>query len=124
MAAPETRARLSKATFCGILFRFLRKRNHNVPRPTIATNPIPPTTPPAIAPALDFELSSDEGLASTGVVDGFNELETLVLVVIVDEVDEVSLASDDQGFSIHGSQLNLLHLLCSAAATLKLLFVY
>ena len=123
MAVPETRARLSKATFFWTVFRFLRKQNHNVPRPTIATNAIPPTTPPAIAPALDFELTADAVLANA-VVDEVSELETLVLVVIADEVVEVSLASDDQGFSFHRSQPNILHLLCSAAATLKLLFVY
>ena len=122
MPVPETRARLSKATSRWTLFRFLRKQNHNAPSPTIATNPSPPTTPPAIAPALDFDLPADVELTNA-VVDGVNELETLVLVAIVDEVVEVSLASDDQGFSFHRSQPNLLHLLCSAAATLKLLFV-
>ena len=122
MAVPETRARLSKATFCWTLFRFFRKQNHNIPRPTIATNPSPPTTPPAIAPALDFELPADVGLAKA-VPDGVNEFEILVLVVITDEVVE-ALASGDQGFSFHRSQQNLLHLLCSAANTLKLLFVY
>ena len=84
-------ARLSKAIwtlFRWTIFRFLRKQNHIVPRPTIATNAIPPTTPPAIAPALDFELTV------AAVVDGVNEVETLVLVAIVDEDDE---ASDDQG---------------------------
>jgi hypothetical protein len=122
IAVPETRARLSKATFCWTIFRFLRKQNHNVPRPTIATNAIPPTTPPAIAPALDFELAADEELADA-VVDGVSESETLVLVVIADEVVELSLASD-QGFNFHRSQPNILHLLCSAAAASKLLFVY
>ena len=65
--------------FCWTLFRFLRKKNHNDPRPTTATNPIPPTTPPAIAPALDFELPADvEALANVAlanaVLDGVNEL--------------------------------------------------
>jgi len=116
MPVPETRARRSKATFCWTLFRFLRKQNHNVPRPTNATNPIPPTTPPAIAPALDFELRADEelpvdvGLADVGLVDAVpdevNELEILVPVVTADEVVKVALA------------------FCSAANTLKLLFVW
>ena len=123
MAVPETRARLSKATFCWTIFRFLRKQNHNVPRPTIATNAIPPTTPPAIAPALDFELTADVEPANA-VADEVGEEETLVLVVITDELVEVSLATDDQGFSFHRSQPDILHLLFSAAGTLKSLFVY
>ena len=54
-----------------------------------------------------------------------NEIRILVLVVIADEVVvEVSLVSDDQGFSFHRNQPNLLHLLSSAAAMLKLLLVY
>ena len=57
-------------------------------------------------------------------VNEVNELEILVLVVIADEVVvEVSLASDDRGFSFYRSQPNLFHLLSSAAAMLKLLFV-
>ena len=102
MAVPETGARLSKATFRWTIFRFFHKQNHNTPRPTIATTPIPPTTPPAIAPALDFELPPDVGLADAvvgevAVVDKVNELERLVLVVIIDEVAKVAevLASDD-----------------------------
>lgn len=113
MAVPETRARLSNATFCWTLFRFLRKQNHNVPRPTIATNATPPTTPPAIAPASDFEFPVDVGLAwlaNEEVDDGDNELEMLVLVVIADEVVKVSLASDDQEFSFHRSQTKFIAL--------------
>ena len=130
MTLLETRARLSKATFPWTIFRFLRKQNHNVPRPTIATNPSPPTTPPAIAPALDCELPVVDVGVVAAVVDGDNELETLVplALVIADEVVKlaVSLASDDQAFSFHRSQPNasVLYLLSSAAATLKLLFVY
>ena len=131
MPFPETRARLSKATFSRTLFRFLRKKNHNAPSPIIATSPIPPTTPPAIAPALDFELPTDVelGLADVlrlakTVLDEDKELERLVLVATADEVVEVSLASADQWFSFHRSQPNLLHLPSSAAITLKLLFVY
>jgi len=92
MAVPETRARLSKATFRWTIFRLLRKQNHNNPRPTIATNPIPPTTPPAIAPALDFGLFADvldvliELAAAVPLV---NELETLVPVIMANE-DEVA----------------------------------
>jgi hypothetical protein len=97
-------------------------------------NPIPPTTPPAIAPALDFESLADvelaKGLANVGfanaALDGVNELEILVvLVVTADEVVEVLLASDDQEFRflIIANQ-NLLHLLSTAAAMLKVLFVY
>jgi hypothetical protein len=109
-AVPETRARRSKATFFWTLFRFLRKQNHNVPRPTNATSPIPPTTPPAIAPALDFELPADEelpvdvGLANA-VPDEVNVLEILVPVVTADEVVKVSLASsNNQRFGFHRSQ--------------------
>ena len=71
---------------------------------------------------MGFELPVDVELANA-VVDGINELETL-LVVVADGVDEVSVASDDQGFSLHRSQPNLSHLLSSAVDTLKLLFVY
>ena len=125
MPVPETRARRSKATFCWTLFRFLRKKNHNAPRPTIATNPIPPTTPPAIAPALDFELPelADEGLDK--VLDEGNGLEAFVLVDTADEEVKVSLATNDQEIRFHRSQPKLiLHLRCSAADMLKLLFVY
>ena len=73
---------------------------------------------------MGFELPVDVELANA-VVDEGNELETLVLVVVVlDGVDEVSLASDDQGFSLHRSQPNLSHLLSSAFDGLKSLFVY
>ena len=84
MAVPETRARLSKATSRWTIFRFFRKQNHNTPRPTIATNPIPPTTPPAIAPPLD--LPADVELAVVG------EVNELVLAVIADEVAETAEA--------------------------------
>jgi hypothetical protein len=112
MAVPETRARLSKATFRSTIFRLLRKQNHNNPRPTIATNPIPPTTPPAIAPAFEFELPADVldvpiGFATAVPVPLVNELETLVPVIMANE-DEVA---------------GVLVAFCSARAKLKLLFV-
>jgi hypothetical protein len=113
MPVPETRARRSKATFRWTIFRFLRKQNHNDPRPTIATNPIPPTTPPTIAPALDFELLAGVELAAelanvgfaNAALDEVNELKILVLVVTADEVVDVLLA------------------ISTASAMLKLLFV-
>ena len=86
---------------------------------------------PAIIPALLVLLPVDVmvGLANA-VVDVLgdnevNEIRILLLVIIADEVVvKVLLASDDQGFSFHHNQPNLLHLLSSAAATLKLLLVY
>jgi hypothetical protein len=104
-----------KGTTCRPVFRFLRRRNHSATRAIIARNTSPPTTPPATAPASDFDL-----LADATVVDGVG-FSTLVLVVIADDNVEALVASDDQGsVSIVAGQIYY-GLLCSAAATLKLL---
>lgn len=96
------------------MFRFLRRRNHSATRTIIARNTSPPTTPPATAPASDFDLLAD----ATVVGVGFS---TLVPVVIADDDIEALVASDDQGsVSIVAGQIYY-GLLCSAAATLKLL---
>jgi hypothetical protein len=79
-------------------------RNHNATRAIIARNTSPPTTPPAIAPALDFDL-----LVDATVVDGIG-INTLVLVGIADEVNAEALASDNQGISFRCSRPNLLWL--------------
>ena len=94
MDCPETRARLSKARSFWIAFRRFRKKNHSTARPMTATNASPPTTPPAIAPALDCDLPVD-----AGVLDGTDEVERLVLIDVVDEDIETGLgvlvASDE-----------------------------
>lgn len=58
----------------------------------IARNTSPPTTPPAIAPALDFDLLADvdEGVALGIVVAPEEDVGTGVLVLVL-----VLLASDD-----------------------------
>jgi hypothetical protein len=74
-------------------------RNHRLPRIIIAMNTSPPTTPPAIAPALDFLLADT-------VVDGVRVgVNTLVLASEADAELEVA---DAEAF-------------CSATTTLKLL---
>jgi len=100
MSVLETKARrLWKAPFFWTLFRFLRKKNHrHTNAPTIATSPIPPSTPPAISPALDFELTADVVELGVGanlntVLDDDREFEILVLVVTAEEVVDVSLAT-------------------------------
>jgi len=102
MAVPETRALLSKEAFSWTIFRFLRMRNHRAPSVTIAMNTSPPTTPPAIAPELDFDLLADAVGVRVGV--------KLVLVIIADEADAeaADAEADAEAF-------------CSAATTLKLL---
>jgi hypothetical protein len=59
----------------------------------MARNTSPPTTPPAIAPALDFDLL---------VVDGVEfGIDALVLAIIADEDVAEALRSDNQGISFH-----------------------
>jgi len=89
---PETRARLSKERSFWIAFCLFRKMNmnHSTVRPMIARNTSPPTTPPAIAPALDRDLPADaEVLEVLDEADEEVPVETLVLVDIADEVVEV-----------------------------------
>jgi hypothetical protein len=61
----------------------------------MARNTSPPTTPPAIAPALDFDLLVVDGAEVGAGVDA------LVLVIIADEDVAEALRSDNEGISFH-----------------------
>ena len=89
---PDTSAWLSKATSFWTIFRFLRKMYHSTTSPMIAKNTSPPTTAPAIAPALDFELPAD--------ADEAEEVEALVGMLVE---EAVAVKSDDQEISFRWS---------------------
>lgn len=93
----------------------------------IARNTSPPTTPPAIAPALDRDLPADaEVLEVLDEADEEAPVETLVLVDIADEVVEIVVLarSDVQVISFIRSLPDFYDLPSWAANTLKVLFVY
>ena len=97
-------------------FCLFHRKNHSAARAIPASNTSPPTTPPAIAPALDcdFPEEAEEDRVNIDDDEVDEDIGTLALVVETNEDVETGalVASDEQVISFRWSWSDLYGLLC------------
>jgi len=95
-------------------------RNHiAAPSVTIAMNPSPPTTPPAIAPSLDFDLLDDA--VGVKIIAGEADAEAADAEAADAEAADAEAADAEADAEAADAEAAEAEAVCSAATTLKLL---